>query len=153
MSLSSVLRLAGSVLAAAVLIWILDHQQGRIVAWLEAGLPRAKTAPLPLGETIARERESRLIQKVTREYGRVKVELDAARAKRLDVSRLEPLLLDSLNLARQKRFDHALTLLNRIEMSIPRPSAKVVPAHESDPAPEEAPLKAAPVRRRSGRRS
>lgn len=147
MRLTSVLRLAGVVLAAAILVAILDYYQGDILAWLDARKPPVQTAPLPLGDAIAQERDARLIAKVTRAYGRVKAQVDAARAKRLDVSRLDALLLESLSLARQKRFDRALTLINRIDMSVPRPAEKVRPAHESDPLPEDPPLPASGVRK------
>lgn len=106
---------------------------------------RTLTQPLPLGQEIKDGRERKLIAKVSSEYGRVKVLVDVARSKGADVTQFDKLLIYSLSLAKQQKYEQSLTMLNRIAMSIPREKEKVVAAHADDPLPEEPPVKAKPL--------
>lgn len=106
---------------------------------------KSATRPLPLGGDIRDGRERRDIQKVSAEYGRVKVLVDVARSKGKDVAKLDQLLIYSLSLAKQQKYSQALTMLNRIEMGIPRDRERVAVSRIDDPLPKEPELKAKPL--------
>lgn len=106
---------------------------------------KTATQTLPLGREIKDGRERKLIGKVSSEYGRVKVLVDVARSKGADVAQLDKLLIYSLNLAKQQKYEQSLTMLNRIAMSVPRQKERVLAAHADDPLPAEPPVKAKAV--------
>ena len=118
--------------------------------------PPPHTKPLPYGSEILQKHESDMVRRVTQEYARVKALVDEARGRGADVSNLDRLLFASVSFARQKRYDHALTLLNRIEMSVPRKGEAVTAARLDDTLPREPDIRtksaATPELRRRKRR-
>lgn len=148
----TVVKLAVAILVVAWGAIMVERFEGAIRRVLRPEGPRMKTQPLPLGSEIAGRRERKDINRVSQEYGRVKVQVDVARAKGQNVANLDKMLVFSLSLARQKKYDQAFTLLNRIAMDLPRAKEPVVAARLDDPLPEEPELKAVPVRPKSGPR-
>ena len=136
-----VVKLAAGVLALCAAAVLVDRYRGRVQQWLARAEPPMKTEPLPLGGEILNERERAYINRVSQEYGRVKLLIDAARGKGENVEPLDRMLVFSLSLARQKKYEQALTLLNRVEMDIPREKEKVMAARPDDPLPKEAAIK------------
>lgn len=137
----NVVKIAAGVLGMCAALVLGDRYRGTLTAWGRKAQPPAKTDPLGLGGEILNRRERLQINEVSQQYGRVKVLLDVARGKGEDVAKLDRLLVFSLALARQKKYEQALTLLNRISMDIPREKEKVVAARADDPLPEEPPIK------------
>ncbi|MBI5200382.1 MAG: hypothetical protein HY925_02245 [Elusimicrobia bacterium] len=145
----TVAKLAAAVCAIAAAIVVADRWRGTVHNLIHTPGPRMQTGALPLGGEIAGARESREINKVSAEYGRVKVLVDVARGKGADVANLDKMLTFSLSLARQKKYDQALTLLNRIEMDIPRPKEPVTAARADDPLPPDPEIRAVPANRKA----
>lgn len=111
---------SGAVLSLATAGFFGLTYELEIRTWLFGPPEPVHNAVGPLGTEILRGLDQAQINMLTRAYGRVKVELDAARAKGYAVDALEPKMMVALDMARAKRYDQALTLLNRVEVSIPR---------------------------------
>ncbi|MBI4347975.1 MAG: hypothetical protein HY553_14055 [Elusimicrobia bacterium] len=142
----TVAKVGAGVLVLAYGAVMADRYQGLILKAIKPARPAMRTQGLPLGAEIADQRERRLINKVSAEYGRVKVLVDQARAKGRNTETLERMLVFSLSQARQKKYDQAMTMLNRIAMDASRPvHGGVTAARIDDPLPEEPEIKAKPV--------
>ena len=100
-----VVKIAVGVVALCFGLILADRYRGHLVAWVRPSEPPSKTGPLPLGGEIADARERRLVNSVSQEYDRVKLLVDAARGKGEDVATLDQMLVFSVTLARQKRYD------------------------------------------------
>ncbi len=118
MNLGRAVRLAACVLAAAALVSFYRANRQRAREWFGAR-SGAVTAPLPLGSEIEQEQRNRRTRQVVAEYGRIKALLSKAKGRGFDSGELEALAAHALELAKNGRFEESLTLLNRIEMSVP----------------------------------
>ncbi|MBI4425637.1 MAG: hypothetical protein HY554_18040 [Elusimicrobia bacterium] len=153
MRLWGVVRVAALALAGAWVIILADRYSHVIHNWVGPKEPPTETAALPLGGEILRQSEARRIREVNEEYASVKARLEAAKARGLDVSRLEPLLVHALAFARAKRYDHSLALLNRIGVGVPRARERVIAARADDPPPSEPAIPSRPTARQPPRSS
>ncbi|MCX5790401.1 MAG: hypothetical protein NTX64_18135 [Elusimicrobia bacterium] len=108
---------------------------GRLLQLAHPAGPPPRTMPLPYGAEILQKRETEMVQRVTQEYARVKALVDEARRQGLNVADLDRNLLVSLSMARRKQYDRALTMLNKIEIGLPRKGEGVVAARIDDPLP------------------
>lgn len=138
-------------LCALFLAAVLGLYRGDIVtAWRERRYHwRAATPVGPQGQAILAEIRDQRAKAVSKEYGRIRVKMDAARAKGFQVDSLEPTLTLALQWARAGKFREALLLLNTVEMRIPREKERVVPAAEGEGFVSEQPdrIPVGPVRK------
>lgn len=142
----TVAKIGGGILILAYGAVMADRYQGLILRAINPARPTMRTQALPLGAEIVDRRERKLINQVSAEYGRVKVLVDQAREKGKNTEILERMLVFSLSLARQKKYDQAKTMLNRIAMDAQRPAhGGVRAARIDDPLPGEPEIKAKPV--------
>ena len=138
-----------AVLIAAFVGRGLDRNRAEILgAWERWRYPAAAAPkPSPLGGQILGELQDQRIKGVSHEFGRVRAEMDEARAKGFSVDRLEPTMTLALNWAKQGRYREALFLINSVEMRIPRKRESVNPAGAGEGfVSEQKEIEAAPVK-------
>ena len=108
--------------------------------------PPKGPAVTPLGEEILRAEDDKNMNRFLREYQRVQDLVDTAQQRGADVSIARGRLKDSTILARAGAFREGLSMLNMIEMSLPKTGTRVQPAPQG--AGEEskgAPIEGRPV--------
>lgn len=112
-------------------------------AWQDWRYPAPKgPAVSTLGQEIVQKDDSQAMDRFLREYQRVQSLVNANQDQGVDISDFQGRLKISTILARQRQFRLAMSVLNRIEMSLPHPQQNLVPQIPSDAS--QAPRRAVP---------
>lgn len=102
-------------------------------------------AVTPLGEEILRQRDSADMNRYLREYHRIEEQVAEEQRRGVDVGVYVGRLKDSTILARQGAFREAMSMLNLVEMGLPKPRQPVRPAPPGSDE-TEGPIEGRPVR-------